>query len=173
MPAPLLWLGAAALGIYASNKANTANMRRKGIVSIMPEDDSFGVIPKNGTVVCCGIYEILDHTGVWVDGNIYELNGSGLVRCVSPERFLSNRSGDAIYAACSDVDVIGDELCALRAKEHLYALYDYHLIRQNCHRFVAEMILGANRDVTSFSELNEFLHQQYSTTIAWRPVVQN
>jgi hypothetical protein len=49
------------------------------------------VIPINGSVVCCGIFGALTHTGLWVNGGIIELSGSGLVRTVSPERFIHDQ----------------------------------------------------------------------------------
>ena len=49
------------------------------------------VIPVNGSVVCCGICGALTHTGLWVNGGIIELSGSGLVRTVSPERFIHDQ----------------------------------------------------------------------------------
>ena len=126
-------------------------------------------MPINGSIVTCGIYEVLDHTGIWIDGNIYELNGSGLVRCVSPSRFIDNRSGDAIYVACDMQDSPLVEKASIeRAKSQLFSLYEYHLLRQNCHKFVAEMIAGCNCDVTSFSDLNEFLSEYFSSAIDWR-----
>ncbi|MFC3121811.1 hypothetical protein [Agaribacter flavus] len=174
MPAPLLWLGAAALGIYASDRANTEYMKRKQIVTSMPGEGTFAVTPENGAVVCCGVYGVLDHTGIWVDGNIYELNGNGLVRCISPARFIENRSGEAIFVACDKrANVIANPVAAQRAQSQLYQLYDCHLFKQNCHRFVAEQILGTSADITSFSALNGILHEHYAKTIAWNPLLMN
>ncbi|MGQ8363763.1 hypothetical protein [Glaciecola sp. 1036] len=170
MPAPLIWLGAAVLGLYASDKANIAYLKQKNIVKGMPGDQSDKVEPADGSVVCCGVYGVLDHTGIWVDGNIYELNGNGLVRCISPSRFLDNRTGSTIYVACNDYGVaLANTTASNRAQSHLYSLFDYHLIRQNCHRFVAEMIAGICIDITSFSELNTFLNKHYDERISWLP----
>ncbi|MFC4699289.1 hypothetical protein ACFO4O_03840 [Glaciecola siphonariae] len=169
MPAPLLWLGAAAISIYAGNKLNVAHLREQNIVSRLPGDCNSAIVPVNGSIVTCGIYEVLDHTGIWVDGNIYELNGSGLVRCVSPKRFIENRSGDDIYVACNMLDTpLSESASVERAKSQLYSLYKYHLLRQNCHKFVAEMIAGYPCEVTSFSDLNEFLSEYFSSPIDWR-----
>lgn len=169
MPAPLIWLGAAAVSLYAGNKLNTAHLRRQNIINKLPGDCREPVVPINGSIVTCGIYEVLDHTGIWINGNIYELNGNGMVRCISPQRFLENRSGDAIYVACNMQETPLAELASIeRAQSQLFSLYDYHLLRQNCHKFVAEMIAGYPRDVTSFSDLNEFLSEYFSCAIDWR-----
>ncbi|WP_371193000.1 hypothetical protein [Glaciecola sp. SC05] len=169
MPAPLIWLGAAAVSLYAGNKLNNAHLRQRSIVQKLPGDCKKPRAPINGSIVTCGIYEVLDHTGIWIDGNIYELNGNGLVRCVSPSRFLANRSGDHIYVACNPQgQALAEPKSISRAQSQLFTLYDYHVVRQNCHKFVAEMICGYDCEVTSFSDLNEFLSQQFNTVIDWR-----
>lgn len=169
MPAPLIWLGAAAVSIYAGSKLNTAQLRRNNIVRKLPGDCKQAITPVNGSIVTCGIYEVLDHTGIWIDGNIYELNGNGLVRCISPARFLKNRSGDKIYLACDAKGQALKEVSSIsRIKAQLFSLYDYHVVRQNCHKFVAEMISGHHCDITSFSEFNAFLSQHFDTPIDWR-----
>ena len=178
MPAPLLWLGAAALSIYATNEANTAYLKRKRVLSRLPGESKHGdlvkVVPENGSIVSCGIYGVLDHSGIWVDGNIYELNGNGLVRCISSNRFLQNRSGDTIYVACcQNHSPLKSRQAANRAVKHLYQVRDYHLIKQNCHRFVAEMLTGKTHSITSFSDLNEFLHEFFGKTIAWHQAKVN
>lgn len=169
MPAPIFWLGAAAVSIYGANKLNTAHLRRESILNRLPGQCKRAVSPVNGSIVTCGIYEILDHTGIWVDGNIYELHGSGLVRCISPERFVKNRSGDDIYVACDlGGKPLANEASAKRAKAQLFSLYDYHLVKQNCHKFVATMLTGNTYDITSFSALNECISIYFKQTVDWR-----
>lgn len=168
MPAPLLWLGAACLGLYASNKASDAYLKSTNAVRCLPGESSKRVTPRNGSVVTCGIYSVLDHTGVWVNGNIYELSGSGLIRTVSPERFLDNRSGDKIYVACDDTYFpLASPEVAKRCTQNLYELRDYHLFENNCHQFVLEMLTGEKGKITSFSELNEALSALFLTSINW------
>jgi hypothetical protein len=112
---------------------------------------------------------MFEHTGIWINGNIFELNGNGLVRCISPKRFIENRSGKKIYVACNELgNPLVESLAIERTKAQLYSLYNYHLIRQNCHKFVAEMIAGNQQDVTSFSDLNEFLSSHFGSVIDWR-----
>lgn len=168
MPAPLFWLGALALGAYSANKANTAYLKNNNVVDSMPGDSDLRTMPKNGSVVCCGIYGVLDHTGIWVDGNIFELAGSGLVRCVSPNRFVGERSGSKIYVACNTKNkALHETNAVLRARERLYSVVDYNVLSRNCHRFVAEMLSGTEQDITSFSDLNEFLSAYYQQSIRW------
>lgn len=171
MPAPLIWLGAAAAGLYASNKANNRYLRRKQIVNTMPGESRYLVAPVNGSIVSCGIYSVLDHTGIWIDGNIYELSGQGLVRCLSPERFLGKRSGSSIYIACDKHhNALYEPNSVGVARAQLYTLLDYHLLDQNCHRFVAQSIANHAVDITSFTDLNVFLHQFFNTPINWNKI---
>lgn len=168
MPAPLLWLGAAALGAYTANQANTAYLKRKMVVDAMPGESKQRSVPVNGSIVTCGIYGVLDHTGIWVDGNIYELSGKGLVRCLSPNRFLGDRTGNKIYVACDPFDnVLYDFDACERAKALLFTLLDYHLVNENCHKFVAQLIANKSVDITSFTGLNTFLSQFFDTSIRW------
>jgi Cft2 family RNA processing exonuclease len=92
-----------------------------------------------------------------------------LVRCISPSRFLNNRSGEKIYIACDrDGNPLVESLAIERTQSQLYSLYDYHVLRQNCHKFVGEMIAGTTQDITSFSDLNVFLSGHFNTPIDWR-----
>lgn len=168
MPAPLLWLGAAAVSLYAGNKANTAYLKRKYVVDSMPGETNHKVKPRNGSIVCCGIYGVLDHSGIWVDGNIYELSGEGLIRCISPSRFLGNRSGRTIYVACDTFNkaLANPAVCDI-VKSQLYSMLEYNLFKQNCHKFVAELYAGYELDITSFSDLNTYLSQYFNTPIRW------
>jgi hypothetical protein len=176
MPAPLLWLGAACIGLYASNRANYAYLKRANIVCKLPGESSKRVVPRNGAIVTCGIYGILDHTGIWVNGNIYELSGRGLIRSISYDRFLEHRSGKKIYVACNErfIPLAGEEV-AQRCIDNLYQLRKYHLIDNNCHQFVLEMLTGASEKtkITSFSELNEALSAFFLTNINWHEVNVN
>jgi hypothetical protein len=174
MPVPLLWLGAACLGLYASNKANSAYLKSTNTVRKLPGESSKRVVPRNGAVVTCGIYGVLDHTGIWLNGNIYELSGAGLIRAVSPNRFLHNRSGDKIYVACDErfLPLAAPEV-AQRCTDNLYELRDYHVLENNCHQFVLEMLTGKKAEITSFSELNEALSSLFLTSVNWHEAKVN
>ena len=58
------------------------------------------VSPRVGSFVACHVFGVVKHVGIWVGDAIVELQGSGLIRIVSPERFLKDRSGGTIYVAC-------------------------------------------------------------------------
>lgn len=168
MPAPLLLIGAAVASAYTLKQANTTYVKRKTMVESMPGESCHKTVPVNGSVVSCGIYGILEHTGIWVNGNIYELAGTGLVRCVSPQRFIQARSGSQIYIACDPHNkALFDNQAAQRAKDLLYCLLNYHVLDQNCHRFVAETLSNQIVDITSFSELNTFLYSFFKSPIRW------
>lgn len=168
MPAPLLWLGAAVAGLYASNKANERYLKHTSVVGHFPGESTFRVRPVNGAIVSCGIFGVLDHTGIWFNGKIIELNGDGLIRSISPSRFLQNRSGDKIYIACdNDFNVLFSESSVSYCIDNLYDYRHYDVLSNNCHRFVSEAILGVDTKVTSFSDLNEVLNQVFTTTIHW------
>lgn len=168
MPVPLVWLGAAVFGALSVNEINRAYTKRKNIIRAMPGESLDYTKPVNGSVVCCGIYGMLDHTGIWVNNNIYELSSSGLVRCVSPERFLGGRTGQKIYVAC---DTRNNALyrteAATLAQSLLFSNIDYHLLSQNCHKFVADVLVGQGVDITSFSDLNSFLSCFFGAAIKW------
>lgn len=168
MPAPLFWLGAAILGAYTANEANSAYLKRKRVIDAMPGESPHYTTPVNGAIVSCGIYGVLDHTGIWVDGNIYELAGSGLVRCVTPERFVGERSGEQVYIACDPYNnALFDINAADTAQSLLFSTLDYHLLTQNCHKFVADVLAKQSVDITSFSDLNTFLHDFFNSPIRW------
>ena len=62
------------------------------------------VKPIFGAIVYCGIAGVLDHTGIWLDDNtIVELDGNGLIKPISSQRFLAERSGKQIFIACDSL----------------------------------------------------------------------
>lgn len=47
-----------------------------------------------GAIVCCGVGGVLEHTGIWTEDNmIIEFDGNGLIKPISPTRFIKERSG--------------------------------------------------------------------------------
>jgi hypothetical protein len=70
------------------------------------------VKPEIGAIVCCGVGGILDHTGIWVgDNTIVELDGNGLIKAISVQRFTKKRSGKHNFIACdSTAKPIASEL---------------------------------------------------------------
>ena len=172
MPLPLLWLGAAISAAYAGNEIAKSISRDEGGIALFPGECSRGsVVPENGAVVCCGIYEVLIHTGIWWEGMIIELAGTGLIRAVSAERFLANRSGDNIYTAChASSQLIADESWALRGIERLYTYSQYDVIHNNCHQFVAQCMLPVAPAITRFGQLNKLLSSSHERQVYWHPV---
>ncbi|WP_339719947.1 hypothetical protein [uncultured Paraglaciecola sp.] len=170
MPAPLIWLGASAIAILASTKYSN-DKRLEQSVNSLPGRSDRQVKPVNGAIVTCGIYGLFEHTGIWVDGNILELKGNGLIRGISPNRFLQDRSGDNIYIACgNDNRPLIQPDAAERAISRLFSYSEYDLIKNNCHKFVWYCISGEDVPLTRFSLLNQKIAERFSTSIHWHPV---
>ena len=170
MPAPLLWLGAGAIALLAGAKYSN-DKRLDEFVSDLPGNSHKHVAPQNGAIVTCGVFGIFEHTGIWVDGNILELKGNGLIRGVSPKRFIQERSGDNIYIACDQNSTpLVQANTAERAISKLFSYSEYDLIKNNCHKFVWHCITGEDVPLTKFSVLNQNLASLFATTIYWHPV---
>ena len=171
MPAPLLWLGASAIAILAGAKYSN-DKRLEESVNGLPGDSVIEVEPVNGAIVTCGVYGVFEHTGIWVDGNILELKGNGLIRGVSPNRFLQERSGDYIYIACDNNNTPLIQADASdRAISRLFSYSEYDVIKNNCHKFVWHCISGEDIPLTRFSELNQKIAERFATSIHWHPVI--
>ena len=111
------------------------------------------------------------HRGVWVDGNIIELKGNGLIRGISPKRFLQERSGENIYIACDNKNnpLIQSET-ADRAVSRLFTYSEYDVMKNNCHKFVWQCISDDNLPLTRFSELNQKMAEHFASEINWHPI---
>ena len=170
MPVPLLWLGPGAIALLAGAKYSNDKIL-EGSVSRLPGNTDVEVEPINGAIVTCGVYGLFEHTGIWVDGNILELKGNGLIRGVSPKRFLQERSGDYIYIACDDNNIpLIQPDSADRAISRLFSYSEYDVIKNNCHKFVWHCISEEDVPLTRFSELNQKMAERFATTIHWHPV---
>lgn len=102
------------------------------------------------------------HTGVYIGNGeiveLYENDGTGEIRIVSPKRFLhgsSHRTGAYIYCACNDEFVLGSDEIAERAKYYVGHENAYALMGKNCHAFVTYCITGEK--VTNKKISNESL----------------
>ena len=126
-----------------------------------------------GAVVGCEIFQFFEHTGIYIgDGQIVELAGSGLVRSLSFNRFLADRSGaDLIFATTPAGEIIGSEIAANRAIEKIYSYQDYDLLRNNCHRFTYSCISGDSLPLTSFFDLKLELERFWRCKVQWKQVV--
>lgn len=127
------------------------------------------VTPKFGSVVSCEVFNFVDHTGIWIDKNtIIELSDNGLVKAVSTQRFLDNRSGSNMYVACDNMQqpiVISG--AAERAIANVYTYREYDIINNNCHRFVNYCLTGMDSKITRFATLNENLAGLSKKTLFW------
>ncbi len=174
MPLPLLWLGAGLAAAYAGSQLVREQLKEDGHIRHFPGEHATPVMPVDGALVCCGIYGLFQHTGIWLDGNIIELKGNGLVRGISPARFLQNRSGERIYIACdSGHRPLVEAGTVARALGRLYSYSDYDVVHNNCHRFVYEMITGVVKPITRFGELNAAVSGYFTTCIHWQPLDTN
>jgi hypothetical protein len=158
MPIPFLWIGAGA-AIFAGVKV--ADKRHSALTGA-------AVVPVDGAIVSCGIFGVFEHTGVWLDGNIIELKGNGLIRAISAARFLAQRSGELISVACNEK---GEPLVAGQAAERavskLYQYSEYDVLKNNCHRFVWHCISGSNEPLTRFSDLHKRLEKHFHCQVCW------
>lgn len=169
MPAPLVWLGASALALIASAKYSNEKTIEHS-VGTQPGDCDISVKPLDGAIVCCGVYEVFDHSGIWLDGNIAELKGNGLIRGVSPQRFLHDRSGEQIFIACDNqYQPLIEQGVAQRAASRLFEYSEYDVFRNNCHNFVWQCISGKDDEITRFAELNKQLSNRFNQVVHWQP----
>ena len=191
MPFPLLWLGAAAVsalavkGLADDRKAQQRQRkqyykvqtlkdleRHESPVAIYPSDvlsTEQKVKPRIGAIVCCGIGGILDHTGIWVDDNtIVELDGEGLIKPISVQRFTKERSGKQVFIACdSTATPLANDLVAQRALAQIFQVRDYHLLDNNCHQFIWQCFSNDEQKVSTFKSLNMKLAQFFDRKIYW------
>ena len=191
MALPLLWLGAAALSAMAvkgladdrkqMQKQRGNSYRAKTLleldeyespVACYPSDlFSFEekVKPNIGSIVCCGIGGVLDHSGIWIGENtIVELAGNGLVKAVSSERFIEERSGKHIFVACdSTAFALGNDNVAENAIAQIYQYKDYHLIKNNCHQFIWDCFANNDKQLTTLKSLSIAIAHYHNRVIYW------
>lgn len=134
-------------------------------------NSSYQLTPINGSVVCCHIFGAFMHTGIWVNGGIVELAGSGLVRSVSPTRFLHNRTGEQIFTMGDDrANILSSDLAAVNAQQRIFEYVNYDVIANNCNRFVASCFdLDNTKEIMLFEELTENLANFFNRTLVFYP----
>ncbi|GLS84391.1 hypothetical protein [Paraferrimonas haliotis] len=185
MALPIVWLGAGLLGaaFVADSQAQRRqleqrrrwdeNLDRKQTALTLPSEWHSGlsqVAPEPGSLVACHVYGVVEHTGIWLgEGHIAELHGSGLIRGVSEQRFLSQRSGKRIFVCCNRYHqpIRLSEDTVTRASSTLYQVKDYHLFENNCHRYVYWALTGENRKVRDFSQLNCLVSAKAKQPLFW------
>lgn len=191
MAIPLLWLGAAALSAYAVKevvddrkltqqqrslykKARTLTdlTEHESFVATYPSDvftTQLRVAPVRGSVVCCGIGGLLDHSGLWLgDDTIVELDGKGLIKGLSSQRFIAERSGKQIFIACDSTgSPLANHKVARVAEQQIFQYRDYDLINNNCHQFIWQCFNQEGATITSFKTLSQRLAQYYNRVVYW------
>lgn len=187
MPLPLLWLGGAAIGaaFLADERQKRLQLERDRLLGRAPKQALANramlaapsqwqkgfkqVIPEPGSIVCCYVFGVIEHTGIWLgDDCLVELHGSGLVRAVSIKRFLAGRTGSQIYLACNHQhQPLVSEAVLERAQQTIYQYREYDLFDNNCHRFVWSCISGHEISIQSFNELNQQLAAHFNQGIYW------
>lgn len=125
-----------------------------------------------GAVIACEIFHLFEHTGIYLgDGLIVELQGTGLVRAISPNRFLAGRSGEELLVACSRTgEILANAEVAKRASAQIFTCQEYDLLLNNCHRFTYACVSGKNEPVTSFFDLKLALKTFWRQEISWQVV---
>lgn len=168
MAIPLLWIGAGALALLAGHHYSK-ELRQQSRIQLMPGEGQQCVMPIDGAIVSCGVFGLFEHTGIWLDGNIVELKGNGLIRAVSPTRFLQYRSGDHIYIACDadNVPLVAGQ-CAERASKRIFDYCEYDLFKNNCHQFVWQCLSGTSQELHLFSQLNQLMAEHFNGEIHWQ-----
>jgi hypothetical protein len=139
--------------------------------------------PVIGSIVYCNLgltgRIMVEHTGIYIgNGQIVELQGKasgGKIAIVNRKQFLENRSLDSysIWVACdgNSSKAIGDELIAQRAKAEVGKTRNYHLLKDNCHRFTSGCITGNfNNNDTLFIKLRNTIRSRWGdhTWRVWR-----
>jgi hypothetical protein len=190
MPLPLLWLGAAASALavktladdrkrqqgYRANNFRAKTLadleRHESPIAIYPTDMFYTeqlVKPEVGAIVCCGIGGILEHSGIWIgDNTIVEVDGNGLIKAVSVQRFTQTRSGDGIFIACDSLGrPLVSELAAQKAIEQIYQVINYHLFNNNCHQFIWQCFQADVKSITTFKALSLNMAKFFDRVIYW------
>jgi len=189
MPLPLFWLGAAAVSALTVNELSKDRKKQQlerfsrhtkkfvegdknSSTAIYPSDvfsTSQKVRPEVGAIVCCGIGGLLDHTGIWVgDNTIIEMDGNGLIKPVSVQRFTEDRTGKNIFVACdSNARCLAIETAAIRASKKIFQCEEYDMFSNNCHQFVWQCFKPNDSQLTTFKELNKRIAKYFKRQIYW------
>ncbi|MCT6700671.1 lecithin retinol acyltransferase family protein [Rheinheimera sp. 4Y26] len=120
----------------------------------------------------CEIFHLFEHSGIYIgEGQIVELQGTGLVRSVSINRFFDNRTGNHLLVACDEAGrVQASADCAERAVRQIYTYQRYDLLSNNCHRFTQACVSGRSLPITSFFDLKTELSHYWRRQIQWLQV---
>lgn len=191
MPLPLLWIGAAAVSALAvkglADDRQSQQRKRfnyyhaQTLADLAPYESAIATYPTDmllteqhvkpvaGAIVCCGIGGVLDHTGIWVgEDTIIELDGNGLIKPVSAQRFTDTRTGKGIFIACDSLGVpLASEMAAHRAVAQIFQVRDYHLLDNNCHQFIWECFQTDSKKITTFKALSLNVADLFDRVVYW------
>lgn len=192
MPLPLLWIGAGLVGAaltaeHAKAEANKREQQRLHHDEPLPHDDDkngsvkmpseiltsdFTAKLMPGTIVSCSVFNAFDHIGIWLEPDIIvELHGTGLIKAVSHARFLNNRSGNTLFAACdSKGQVLVVPQTLQRATKEIFNYWSYDVRKNNCYRFSWYCITGESKVISSFTQFNDQLAKYHKKKIYWDKV---
>ena len=197
MPLPLVWLGAAAVSALAVKglAEDRKSQQRKRfnhysaqtLADLSPYESAIAtyptdmfsttqhVMPEAGAIVCCGIGGVLDHTGIWIgDNTIIEVDGNGLVKPVSPQRFTDSRSGKGIFIACDSLGTpLASEMAAQHAIAQIFQVRDYHLFDNNCHQFIWQCFKNDAKAITTFKALSLNIASLFDRVVYWDRLILN
>ncbi|MCD9543402.1 hypothetical protein GLP24_00680 [Photobacterium carnosum] len=123
------------------------------------------VIPIIGSVVYCDFIisgSLIQHSGIYIGcDEIVHLNSKGVVEKVSSDEFLSGLGGlmcgSSIYVSCDGVNPVGCDYISSVAESHVGNVYNYGLLKFNCHQFVSGCILGLVIDPDDMEAI-DFIH---------------
>lgn len=180
MPLPFILAGAAlgALFLHNQEKSHLKRQDRERHISksgamgrdpseLHPSGKYTQMVP--GSIVACEVYNAFIHTGIVVDSNtIVELHGNGLVRAISPQRLIAQRSGTHIFIACdqsSNPIVIEESID--KAASDIFSYHEYELFNANCYRHTWRWLCGEDRAIKSFEEFNRLLSVLAKQPIYW------
>ena len=132
------------------------------------------VTPIRGSIIKCDLYTF-QHTGIYLGGNrIVELCGNGSIRETDPRGFRASTNAISVYVACNGMTPLGSEEVARRAESYVGTSRDYHILVDNCHKFVIDCILNGQEPIslidTSFIAVEEHIKMlmNHGNPIDWR-----
>ena len=152
------------------------NRKNRRISRILIPKSNFGLKPKVGSIVYCGLAaNQFEHSGIYIgDNKIAHLDGSGKIEAVTPQVFLNRLNGfnsaKNIYISCKDDKSVGSRSVVTRARNKVGQKIRYDFITNNCHMFTSGCLTGEfdNNDAF-FWLLNETTQRVLGTNqwLAW------
>ena len=108
------------------------------------------VKPIPGSVVCCKLAGVVEHSGVYVgNGQIVHRDGDGYLAKVGMQEFLERLGGlnpaITIFVSCHEGEPVGEDVIAQRALEAMgnpSLSQGYDLLTKNCHQFCQYCVTG-------------------------------